>query len=128
MALFATPVAISIYFFSDSIIHLIFGEKYNLSIPLVKLFSFFIYLRFIETPFTLFYIGLHKHKKMVWFQGATSLLNLILNKFQAYLYRCLNMKSLFIHRNLKECIYVVVKLHVVDCVGQIDVKILEQKC
>ena len=89
MALFATPVAISIYFFSDSIIHLIFGEKYNLSIPLVKLFSFFIYLRFIETPFTLFYIGLHKHKKMVWFQGATSLLNLILNlilipKFSVY--------------------------------------------
>ena len=79
MIIFATPLVISIYFFSDSIIHLIFGRKYDLSIPLVKLFSFFIYLRFIETPFTLFYIAMHKHKNMVYFQGFTSFLNIILN-------------------------------------------------
>lgn len=79
MVIFATPAVISIHFFSGTIIHLIFGEKYNLSIPLVKLFSLFIYLRFIETPFTLFYIAMHKHKKMVIFQGVTSLINLILN-------------------------------------------------
>jgi len=79
MVIFATPAVISIHFFSDSIIHLIFSKKYDLSIPLVKLFSLFIYLRFIETPFTLFYIAMHKHKKMVLFQGLTSLMNLILN-------------------------------------------------
>ena len=79
MAIFATPLAISIYFFSESFIHLIFGQKYDLAIPLVKLFSLFIYLRFIETPFNLFYIGLKKHKNMVIFQGITSVLNIVLN-------------------------------------------------
>lgn len=79
MVIFATPAVISIHFFSEDIIHLIFGRKYDLSIPLVKLFSLFIYLRFIETPFTLFYIALNKHKTMVWFQGLTSFLNIILN-------------------------------------------------
>ena len=79
MIIFATPLVISIYFFSDSIIHLVFGRKYDLSIPLVKLFSLFIYLRFIETPFNLFYIAMHKHKNLVYFQGTSSFLNIILN-------------------------------------------------
>ncbi|MBI2995919.1 MAG: flippase [Candidatus Melainabacteria bacterium] len=79
MTIFATPLVISIYFFSDSIIHLIFGKKYDLAIPLVKLFSLFIYLRFVETPFNLFYIAMNKHKKMVYFQGITSGLSVILN-------------------------------------------------
>ncbi|MBI3590761.1 MAG: flippase [Candidatus Melainabacteria bacterium] len=79
MVIFATPSTIAIYFFSDSIINLIFSNKYNLAIPLVKLFSLFIYLRFIETPFSLFYIAMNKHKNMVYFQGFTSILNVILN-------------------------------------------------
>ena len=86
MAIFATPIAILIYFFSDSIIHLIFGRKYDLSIPLVKLFSIFIYFRFIEAPFSLFYIAMHKHKKMVLFQGLTSAINIILNLILIPLY------------------------------------------
>lgn len=79
MIIFSTPLVLSIFFFSDSIIHVIFGRKYDLSIPLVKLFSLFIYLRFVETPFNLFYIAMNKHKNMVYFQGITSLLNVILN-------------------------------------------------
>ena len=79
MIIFSTPLALSILFFSDSIIHLIFGRKYDLSIPLVNLFSLFIYLRFVETPFNLFYIAMNKHKNMVYFQGITTLLNVILN-------------------------------------------------
>lgn len=81
MVVLATPSAILIYFFSAQIIHLIFGKKYDLSIPLVQLFSLFIYLRFIITPFTLFFIGLHKHKNMVYCQAATAILNIILNIF-----------------------------------------------
>lgn len=79
MIIFATPVVLSIYFFSEPIIHFVFGRKYDLSIPLLKLFSLFIYLRFLETPFTLFYIGMHKNKVMLYFQGATSFLNVVLN-------------------------------------------------
>lgn len=79
MAIFSTPFVILIYFFSDSIIHVVFGRKYDLSIPLVKLFSLFIYLRFIETPFNLFYIAMNKHKNMVYCQGIATLLNIILN-------------------------------------------------
>lgn len=79
MIIFATPAVLSIYFFSEPIIHFVFGRKYDLSIPLLKLFSLFIYLRFVETPFTLFYIGMHKNKVMLYFQGTTSLLNVILN-------------------------------------------------
>ena len=79
MIIFATPAAVMIYFFSEQIIHLIFGQKYNLAIPLVQLFSVFIYLRFIETPFSLFYIAMNKHANMVYFQGATSFLNVVLN-------------------------------------------------
>ena len=79
MIVFATPLSMLIYFFSGPIIHIIFGKKYDLSIPLVQLFSIFIYLRFIETPFSLFYIALHKHKNMVYFQGATSFINVGLN-------------------------------------------------
>lgn len=79
MIIFATPVVISICFFSEPIIHLIFGKRYDLSIPLLRLFSLFIYLRFIETPFTLFYIGMHKNKTMLYFQGLTGFLNVILN-------------------------------------------------
>ncbi len=79
MVILATPSAILIFFFSDSIIHLIFGRKYDLSILLVKLFSFFIYLRFLETPFTLFYIGLIKHKRMLFFQTISTSLSIILN-------------------------------------------------
>lgn len=79
MVIFATPVAIGIYFFSEPIIHLVFGRKYDLAIPLVQLFSLFIYLRFIETPFSLFYIAMNKHKNMVFFQGVTSFLIVVLN-------------------------------------------------
>ncbi len=79
MVILATPLVVSIYFFSDFFIHLIFGKKYDLSIPLVQLFSLFIYLRFLEAPFSLFYIGLHKHKNMVYFQGITCVLNIVLN-------------------------------------------------
>ena len=79
MIIFATPFVISIFLFSDSIIHLIFGRKYDSSIPLVKLFSLFIYFRFIQTPFNLFYIAMHKHKNMVYFQAVTSIVNLVLN-------------------------------------------------
>lgn len=79
MIIFATPVAISIYFFSEPIIHIVFGKKYDLAIPLVKFFSLFIYLRFIETPFSLFYIALHKHKNLVCVQGIASSLLVILN-------------------------------------------------
>lgn len=81
MVILATPSAILIYFFSAQIIHLIFGKKYDLSIPLVQLFSLFIYLRFIATPFSLFFIGLHKHKNMVYCQASTTILNIILNIF-----------------------------------------------
>ena len=86
MIILSTPLVLSIYFFSDSIIHIVFGRKYDLSIPLVQLFSLFIYLRFIETPFSLFYIAMNKHKNMVYFQGVTSLLNLILNLILIPLY------------------------------------------
>ena len=79
MVIFATPLSILIYFFSEHIIHIVFGKKYNLSVPLVQLFSVFIYLRFIETPFSLFYIALHKHKNMVYLQGITSFINVVLN-------------------------------------------------
>lgn len=89
MVVLATPLVVSIYFFSDFFIHLVFGSKYDLSIPLVQLFSFFIYLRFLEAPFSLFYIGMHKHKNMVYYQGITCATNIILNlilipKFSAY--------------------------------------------
>lgn len=79
MIIFATPFVISIFLFSDSIIRLIFGIKYDLSIPLVNLFSLFIYFRFIQAPFNLFYIAMNKHKNMVVFQAITSVVNLILN-------------------------------------------------
>ena len=79
MVIFATPLAISIYFFSDTIIHIVFGKKYDLAIPLVQLFSIFIYLRFLETPFNLFYTAMHKHVQFVSFQGITSFLNVVLN-------------------------------------------------
>ena len=79
MIIFATPFVISIFLFSDSIIHLIFGKKYDLSIPLVKLLSLFICFRFIQAPFNLFYIAMHKHKNMVYFQAITSIVNLALN-------------------------------------------------
>ena len=86
MTIFATPFVIFIYFFSGQIVHLIFGSKYDSSMPLVQLFSLFIYLRFIETPFGLFYIAMNKHKKMVYFQGFTSILNIILNLILIPLY------------------------------------------
>ncbi len=79
MIIIATPSAILIYFFSGQIIHLLFGRKYDLSIPLVQIFSLFIYLRFIATPFSLFFIGLHKHKNMLYCQASTTLLNILLN-------------------------------------------------
>lgn len=79
MLIFATPFVISIFLFSDSIMHLIFGRKYDLSIPLVKLFSLFIYFRFIQAPFTLFYIAMHRHKNMVYCQASACFVNLILN-------------------------------------------------
>jgi O-antigen/teichoic acid export membrane protein len=79
MGIFAALVAIGIFLFSDPIIHIIFGNKYNKSIPLVQLFSMFIYLRFIETPFKIFFIAMEKHKNMVLLQGFTSFLNVVLN-------------------------------------------------
>ena len=79
MGIFATIVAIGIFLFSDPIIHTVFGDKYNKSIPLVQLFSMFIYLRFIETPFKMLFIAMEKHKNMVFFQGLTSFLNVVLN-------------------------------------------------
>lgn len=79
MVLLAVPFVLLIYFFSDQIIQMVFGHKYDQAVPLVKLFSIFIFLRFIETPFTLFYTALHKHKTMVIFQGITSLTNAILS-------------------------------------------------
>ncbi len=88
MLIFATPFAISIFLFSDSIMHLIFGRKYDLSIPLVQLFSLFIYFRFIQTPFNMFYIAMNKHKEMVYFQGIASFINLILNLFT----NCISLK------------------------------------
>lgn len=78
MVIFATPAAFFIYFFSDKIIHLIFGNKYNLAIPIVQLFSLFIYLRFVETPFKIYFLGLNKHKILVTLQGLASLANVIL--------------------------------------------------
>lgn len=79
MGIFATPVAISIFLFSDFIIHLIFGKKYELAIPFVQLFSLFIFLRFIETPFSLFYIAMHKHKYLVQLQGISTFINVVLS-------------------------------------------------
>ena len=79
MAIFATPIVISVFVFSDPIIGLIFGKKYSLSIPLVKLFSLFIYFRFIQTPFNLFYIAMHKHKEMLYFRAIFSFLNVVFN-------------------------------------------------
>lgn len=79
MGIFATPVAISIFLFSDFIIHIIFGNKYELAIPFVKLFSLFIFLHFIETPFSLFYIAMHKHKYLVQLQGISTFINVVLN-------------------------------------------------
>ncbi len=75
----ATPFVILIFLFSDPIIHLIFGKKYELSIPFVKLFSLFIYFRFIQSPFKLFYVAMHKNKEMVYFQAIASFVDLILN-------------------------------------------------
>ena len=79
MAIFSTILVILIFYFSGSIIHLVFGTKYDLSIPLVQLFSVFIYLRFIGTPFTLYFLGLNKHKNMVFMQGVATLLLVALN-------------------------------------------------
>lgn len=79
MVIFATPLAISVYFFSETIIHIIFGKKYDSSIPLVQLFSIFIYLRFLETPFNLFYTAMHKHTQFVSIQGISSFINIVLN-------------------------------------------------
>lgn len=79
LAIFSTLIVVLIYFFSSSIIHLIFGKKYDLSIPLVQLFSLFIYMRFLETPYTLFYIAMNKHKNMLYFQAITNFLNIFLN-------------------------------------------------
>ena len=89
MVVLAIPFVISVFLFSAPIMHLIFGEKYNLSIPFVKLFSLFIFFRIIQTPFSLFYIAMHKHKQMVYFQAVVSSSNLILNlclipKYSAY--------------------------------------------
>jgi len=89
ITIFAIPFTISIFLFSAPIIHLIFGQKYDLSIPFVKLFSLFICFRFIQTPFNLFYVAMHKHKELVYFQAFASFLNLILNlllipKYTAY--------------------------------------------
>lgn len=78
LVLFSVPLALSIFYFSDPVIHLIFGHKYYSSIPYVQLFSLFIFLRFVETPFTLFYLGMNKHKNLVIIQGITSLLNVVL--------------------------------------------------
>ena len=86
LVIFATPAALLMYFFSDQIIHLIFGEKYDLSITLVQLLSLFIYLRFLEAPFNLFYIALHKHKNLAYLQGCACLLNIILNLILIPLY------------------------------------------
>jgi stage V sporulation protein B len=79
ITIFAIPFAVSMFLFSAPIIHLIFGQKYVLSIPFVKLFSLFICFRFIQTPFNLFYVAMHKHKELVYCQAFASFLNLILN-------------------------------------------------
>lgn len=74
----ATPFVILIFLFSDPIIHLIFGRKYDLSIPFVKLFSIFIYFRFVQSPFKLIYVAMHKNKQMVLVQAVTALTDLVL--------------------------------------------------
>lgn len=89
LVVLATLGAILVFFFSDEIIHLVFGYKYNLAIPLVKILSLFIYLRFISTPFRLFYNALHKNLNMLYIQGVSSLVLIILDiilipKYSAY--------------------------------------------
>ncbi|MBI1858692.1 MAG: flippase [Candidatus Melainabacteria bacterium] len=78
MSFFSTPVAILIFYFSESIIHLIFGSKYDSSIPFVQLFTVFIFFRFIETPFGLYYLGLNRHKDLIILQGIASAINILL--------------------------------------------------
>lgn len=73
MSLLSAPLAISIYFFSEYFIQLIFGSKYNGSIYLVQILSIFIFLRFIQTPFNLYYLGLNKHNVMVAMQGISTI-------------------------------------------------------
>ena len=103
MMILGTPAVILIYFFSGSIIHLVFGEKFNSSIPLVQLFSVFIFMRFIGSPFKLFYLGLHKNKDMLYIQAAASIIIVILNlilipKYSAYgaCYATLISETLFL--------------------------------
>lgn len=50
----AIPISITLYFFPDFIIHLIYGkEKFNEAIKILQIFSFVIFIRFFVEPFGL---------------------------------------------------------------------------
>lgn len=71
MVLISVPLSLIMFFYSSELINIIFGSKYKASTPIVKLLSVFIFLRFIQTPFTLFYLGLNRHKSMVVLQAIS---------------------------------------------------------
>jgi O-antigen/teichoic acid export membrane protein len=76
----AIPVAAVLYFYSDKIIQIVFGDKgFNEAIPVLQIFSFVVLLRFSLEPFALMLTTANRQMIRMYVVITATILNLIFN-------------------------------------------------
>ncbi|HLG24986.1 MAG TPA: flippase [Candidatus Nanoarchaeia archaeon] len=73
------PISAGIFLLSDRIIYLLYKSSYESSIPILKIISFFIVLKFLNFLLGTILVSLDNQYKRMLGQGLTAVLNIILN-------------------------------------------------
>lgn len=76
----ALPVSVVLYFNSDKIITIVFGDKgFNDAVPVLQIFSFVVLLRFSVEPFALMLTTANRQRIRMYVVITATILNLIIN-------------------------------------------------
>ena len=79
MSMVALPITAVLIFSSSNIIHFLYGPGYNKSVLVLQIIAITIFLRFITFVNAITIISIDKQKQRLYFQGATALINIVLN-------------------------------------------------
>lgn len=77
----AFPVVLTIFYLSETIISLVYGYNFKDAVPILKIFSIVVLLRYVGEPFVLLLITSNRQKLMTIITIAATVLSFTLNYF-----------------------------------------------
>ena len=79
ISLIALPITAILFFAGDNIIHFLYGPGYHKSVLVLKIVAITIFFRFITFVNGIVIISIDKQKQRLYYQGATAIINIVLN-------------------------------------------------